>query len=70
MARRKKRSQGILKRAAGAPDLSPITSQQNNRYLDPNVRAREIREGDNPLDRFFSNAAAVEAWSQPVPEVK
>ena len=38
------RSQGLLKRSAGAPDLSATTSQKNNRYLDANVAASDIRK--------------------------
>ena len=55
------------KRSAGAPSLNPITRPHG--YLDPHVRAREIREGDNPLARFFDNKKAVDAWSQPTPPI-
>lgn len=53
-----------LKRNAGAPALNQLTRKHG--YLDPATRAREIREGDNPLAKFFANSKAVEAWSQPV----
>lgn len=53
-----------VKRSAGAPSLNPITRPHG--YLDASVRKREIEEFDNNLALFFSNQAAVDAWSQPV----
>ena len=41
---KKKRSQGLLKRSAGAPDLSPVSVQKNNTHLDPHVAASDIRK--------------------------
>ena len=71
MAKRKNRKRPVspgvtLGRDLRQAELSATTYQSGGKnYLDPHVAAREIREGDNNLARFFQNEEAVKLWSQP-----
>ena len=76
MTRRKNRKRPVspgvtLGRDLRQAELSATTYQSGGKnYLDPHVAAREIREGDNKLARFFQDADKVAQWSAPVRPIK